>query len=135
MVTKPKLKGGLGVINPRLQNEVLLLKNLDKFYNKQDLPWVKLVWSKYYSNGKVPGHTIKGSFWQRSLLRKLNVYKGIAQAVAGTGESILFWKDIWNGYLLQNQFPHLFSYVVNEDITLFSVLHQEELYDIFHLPL
>jgi hypothetical protein len=68
-------------------------------------------------------------------LRKLNVYKGIAEVVLGTGESILFWKDLWNGHLLQNQYPHLFSYVVNEDITLYSVLHQKELHDIFHLPL
>jgi hypothetical protein len=29
--------GGLGVINLRLQNDVLLMKNLDKFFNKADL--------------------------------------------------------------------------------------------------
>jgi hypothetical protein len=40
MVTKPKGRGGLGVINLRLQNEVILMKNLHKFYNKEDLPWV-----------------------------------------------------------------------------------------------
>jgi hypothetical protein len=34
IVTKPKLKGGLGVINLRLHNEVLLMKNLHKFFNK-----------------------------------------------------------------------------------------------------
>jgi hypothetical protein len=43
MVTKPKLNGGLGVINLRLQNEVLLMKN-------------------YYRNGHVPGQVKKGSF-------------------------------------------------------------------------
>jgi hypothetical protein len=62
MVTKPKLKGGIGVINLRLQNELLLMKNLDKFYNKEDVPWVQLLWSKYYTNGNVPGHNMKGSF-------------------------------------------------------------------------
>jgi hypothetical protein len=62
MVTKPKLKGGLVVINFRLKNEVLLMKNLHKFFNKDDLPWVKLLWSKYYSNGKLPCQTKKGSF-------------------------------------------------------------------------
>jgi hypothetical protein len=35
MVTKPKSKGGLGVINLRLQNEALLLKNLHIFLTKR----------------------------------------------------------------------------------------------------
>ena len=62
MVQKPKEKGGLGVINLRLQNDALLLQHLHKFYNQADLPWVQLVWFKYYQN-KVP-HTTRelGSF-------------------------------------------------------------------------
>jgi len=39
-VQMPKNKGGLGVINLCLQNDALLLKHLDKFYNKVDVPWV-----------------------------------------------------------------------------------------------
>jgi hypothetical protein len=42
-VTRPKMKGGLGVIKLRVQNEVLLLKNLHNFFNKVDLPWVHLI--------------------------------------------------------------------------------------------
>ena len=62
IVQKPKEKGGLGVINLRLQNDALLLQHLHKFYNQADLPWVQLVWFKYYQN-KVP-HTTRelGSF-------------------------------------------------------------------------
>jgi hypothetical protein len=41
--TKPKNKGGLGIINLRSQNDALLLKHLDKFYNKKDIPWVNMV--------------------------------------------------------------------------------------------
>jgi hypothetical protein len=37
-VTKPKDKGGLGVIDLISQNDALLLKHLDKFYNKKDIP-------------------------------------------------------------------------------------------------
>jgi hypothetical protein len=62
MVTKPKLKGDLRAINLRLQNEVLLMNNLHKFFNRDDFPWVKLLCSKYYPNGKLPGQTKKGSF-------------------------------------------------------------------------
>jgi hypothetical protein len=90
LVTKPKMKGGLGVIRLRLQNEALLLKNLHKFFTKANIPWVKLLLTKYYSNGKVPGHVMKGSF------------KGIAQAQVGSSDSILFWKDMWNGRVLYN---------------------------------
>jgi hypothetical protein len=45
-----KNKGGLGVLNMKIQNQGLLLKFLDKFYNKKDIPWVKLIWSTYYQN-------------------------------------------------------------------------------------
>jgi hypothetical protein len=48
MVQKPKLRGGLGIINLRLQNDALLLKHLHKFYSKKDTPWVSLVWNRYY---------------------------------------------------------------------------------------
>jgi hypothetical protein len=37
-VCTPKEKGGLGVINLRVQNTALLLKHMVKFYNGADLP-------------------------------------------------------------------------------------------------
>lgn len=40
MVSVPKVRGGLRVLNLQTQNQSLLLKNLHKFYNKADLPWV-----------------------------------------------------------------------------------------------
>jgi hypothetical protein len=48
MVIKPKLKGGLNVINLNVQNDALLLKHLHKFYNRKDIPWVSLIRNKYY---------------------------------------------------------------------------------------
>ena len=45
MACIPKLEGGLGVLNLRVQNESLLLKHLHKFYNRVDVPWVHLVWA------------------------------------------------------------------------------------------
>jgi len=38
MVCIPKEEGGLGVIDLQKQNEALLLKNLDKFFNQKDIP-------------------------------------------------------------------------------------------------
>ncbi|WVZ51455.1 hypothetical protein U9M48_002601 [Paspalum notatum var. saurae] len=53
-----KESGGLGVPNLRTQNEALLLKNLHKFFNKLDIPWVNLIWERYYP----ASHIKKGSF-------------------------------------------------------------------------
>ena len=38
MVCKPKEEGGLGAIDIKKQNEAMLMKNLDKFFNKHDIP-------------------------------------------------------------------------------------------------
>jgi hypothetical protein len=83
------LEGGLGVISLRLQNEVLLMKNQHKISNKTDLPRVKLIWSKYYGEGQVPGHAKKSFLW-KSILKLLAVYKGTAQSEARIEDTILF---------------------------------------------
>jgi hypothetical protein len=68
-VCKPKKAGGLGVLNLRTQNVALLLKNLFKFMNKQDIPWVNLIWQAHYSNGTIPqSSNACGSFWWKDCL-------------------------------------------------------------------
>jgi hypothetical protein len=39
------------VINLRSQNTALLVKHLDKFYNRRNIPWVNLIWNTYYPRG------------------------------------------------------------------------------------
>jgi len=94
MVQLPKNKGGLGVINLRIQNGALLLKQLHKFYTKQDIPWVNLFWQTYYQQ-KVP-HAARevGSFWWKDILRLHTLYRGIARCILGCGSSVLFWEDL-----------------------------------------
>jgi hypothetical protein len=60
MVCKPKNKGGLGIINLQIQNTALLLKQLHKFYNNDDIPWVHLVRDAYYYHDVPP---CSCSFW------------------------------------------------------------------------
>ena len=63
LVCRPKMKGGgLGILNPGLQNDALLLKYLNKFYNKADVPWVRLVWDSYYYQRVPHDTTLCGSF-------------------------------------------------------------------------
>lgn len=97
MVTKPMLEGGLGVLDFKTQNEALLLKQLHKFFNKTDIPWVHLVWEKHYSNGNLPSQARSGSFWWRDILKLLDKFKGMASVSVADGSSCLLWDDCWHG--------------------------------------
>ena len=106
----PKDKGGLGVINLRLQNDALLMKQLHKFYNRMEIPWVQLIWFKYFQN-KVP-HAARemGSFWWKDILRLHGLYRAIARCKVGNGTSICFWEDQWAGETLTTTFPRIASF-------------------------
>ena len=98
-VMKTKEKGGLGMINLRLQNDALL-KQLSKFYNKEDIPWVQLIWSKYYDT-KVPRAAKEtGSFWWKDVLRLSVIFRRIAKCELGDGSSACFWEDLWSKSVL-----------------------------------
>lgn len=135
MICKSRQEGGLGVIDIEKQNKAFLLKNFDKFYNKRDTPWVQLIWEKYYPNGKLPGLTKKGSFWWRDNLKNLEHYKGMASVQVQNGMTVLFWEDSWNGQKLNSQVPELFSFVINKHISVHKVKAQEDLTQLFHLPI
>jgi hypothetical protein len=65
IVYRTREEGGLGVLNIKTQNEALLIKHLHNFFNKDDIPWVSLIWEKYYSSGRLPGTSKNDSFWWR----------------------------------------------------------------------
>lgn len=44
MVCKPKINGGLGVLNLQIQNKALLTKQLHRFYTKVDVYCVSLTY-------------------------------------------------------------------------------------------
>lgn len=90
MVCAAKQDGGLGVIDIRKQNEALLLKNLHKFFNKMDLPWVSLIWEKHHKHGKLPSHIKKGSFWWRDNLKLMNKFKNFTMVTIESGQTCLF---------------------------------------------
>jgi hypothetical protein len=75
LVRKPKEKEGLGVINLSIQNDALLLKQLDKFYRKENIQWVALIWQKYYNNTVPHLAREKGSFWWKDILRLHTQYR------------------------------------------------------------
>jgi len=73
-VCQPKKYGGLGILDIALHNKALLMKNLLKFFNKDDIPWVNLIWEKYYQT-EAPRGKVEGSFWWKthiSLMERLS---------------------------------------------------------------
>jgi hypothetical protein len=73
MVTKPKIKGGLGLLISICLMIQYFWKKPHKFFNKVDSPWAQLLWSQFYSNGKVSGTIRKGGFWwSRSIVKLIH---------------------------------------------------------------
>ena len=122
-------------MNIDVQNKALLLKNLHKFYNRLDVPWVNLIWDCYYANDQLPGVRMQGSFWWKAHLKLIDCYKGMAKCTIGSGTSTLFWHDLWTNSCLSHEFPHLYSFAKNIDVTVRHVIQNDFLEDLFHLPL
>jgi hypothetical protein len=134
MLTKPKDKGGVGLVNFKKKNEDLLMKHLDKFYNRENIPWVQLIWSPYYEDF-VPQ---AGSFWWRDIFKLVNDYRDLSFVRPRRGDSFIFWSDKWmlNGSSepLSVRFPHLFSYVVQPKMSAAQFYSTEDKGTLFYLP-
>jgi len=135
MVCAPKIEGGLGVIDIEKQNKALLLKNLHKFFNKADVPWVDLVWEKHYRNGKLPNHNRKGSFWWRDNLKLLQDFKSFASPQVHCGDSSLFWSDAWHGMPFTSSYPEFLSFALDQQISVKKAFSVDEFTSLFQLPL
>lgn len=135
MVCKTKDEGGLGIINLELQNQALLMKNLDKFYNGREIPWVNLIWEKYYRNDKIPGTVKKGSFWWRDILKMLPLFKEMTTVKIKNGASCFFWKDTWASQALEQEFPQAYSFAKNKNMTVKKAFNHNDITEMFTLPL
>jgi hypothetical protein len=73
----------------------MLIKFIDKFYNKKDVPWVHLIWFSHYQ-GRIPhGEKLYGSFWWRDVLKQVDNFRGVALVSHARGNTSLFWTDNW----------------------------------------
>jgi hypothetical protein len=129
LVCRPKRHGGLGIVNFEIQNKALLLKQLHKFYNKEDILWVKLIWSMYAPGSAPHAQSRRGSFWCRDEFSLVDTYRSICSCNIGSGETVLFWKDFWHGNeLLCNQFPRLYSFGLNLDDTVADIAMSTDIF-------
>jgi hypothetical protein len=112
-----------------------MLKNLHKFFNNHDIPWVHLIRDSYYSNGNLPTNILEGSFWWKSHLKLLDLYKAMAKCNIGNGKTVNFWSDLCEQNCLHQRFPHLITFAKHTDWNVDRVIHTEYLEDLLHLPL
>jgi hypothetical protein len=135
-ITAPKEKGGLGLKDMSIMNDALLTKHLHKLYNKEDIPWVQLVSNTHYIDGKAPhGTRGKSSFWLKDLMKLSVHFRGIASTTIGLGDTVLLWKDVWNGHYLNNELPRLLSFARNKQGSIAQYLANSDVQHNFHIPL
>lgn len=70
------------------------MKHLHKFFQSENLPWVKLIWDSHYPNGIITTRAV-GSFWWKSTTKMIPDFKAMAQGIIGQGDTILLWQDDW----------------------------------------
>ena len=98
LVCRPKNKGGLGILNLQLQNQALLMKHLKKFYNKEEVPWVTLIWNSYYHQ-RVPHATeLCGSFWWRDIAKHMDSFVVVSNIQIGPG--IMCYYGMISGWII-----------------------------------
>ncbi|XP_019418431.1 PREDICTED: uncharacterized protein LOC109329217 [Lupinus angustifolius] len=118
---KPKKFGGLGIKDLSQFNDALLGKWKWRILVDSDALWVKVIDSKYGTNG-VFNSSPSASRWWRDLVKigtnddgpdwmEANLWKEI-----GDGFHTCFWKDIWFGnQTLKDIFPRLFLLALDKD--------------------
>lgn len=129
------LAGEQGYKAQESQNNALLLKHLHKFFNREDIPWVKLIWATYYSNGRLPGARCNSSFWWRDILKLLDQFKGISRPIVQDGRTSLFWDDMWGSGICKQEYPEIYSFATKTNISLQAFVEEESLNNLFNLPL
>ena len=139
LVCRPKDKGGMGILNLSIQNRALLSKHLSKFYNKVDNPWVSLIWNTYY-DGVVPhGTVLCGSYWWKDILKLNKAFRLYSEVTINMGDSVLFWFDAWvflgSSIPLRERFPRLFSFVIDDKVSVREVINTLDMSELFYLPL
>jgi hypothetical protein len=139
MLIKPKDKGGVGLVNFKKKNQALLMKYLDKFYNKADIPWVSLLWDSYYAESVPHATKLCGSFWWRDIFKLVEDFRDLSSIKPGRGDTIIFWSDKWKFHdslvPLSERFPRLFSYVLDQHMSVADYFEAVDRINLFYLPL
>jgi hypothetical protein len=69
---------------------------------------------------------------------KLNeLFREHTMCTAHKGDTILFWKDMWQESLREDEYPHLYSFAKDPSISVQKarIKISKNIYDLFNLPL
>ena len=59
----------------------------------------------------------------------------LAKCNVNSGDTLKFWKDSWSAGSMKEQLPHLFSFALNQDISVQMAVNYDTVEDLFLLPL
>ncbi|TVU17899.1 hypothetical protein EJB05_33960, partial [Eragrostis curvula] len=129
---------------PEAEVKVQKVKKIEPVYNLVTRPSV-------YGNPKmvtvetrpVAYFAVPGTKFERKMSRKdvedyirTKKEQGYAKVKAGKGDSVMFWKDVWDFGLLKDIYPHLFSFAKEPNCSVEKFMSLLPATDrIFHLPL
>jgi hypothetical protein len=68
-------------------------------------------------------------------MKYFDIYRQLAHCKLGNGETILFWSDNWNDWIIQERFPRLFSFAKDKLISVKEALQTTDPAQAFHLPI
>lgn len=130
--------GGLGIIDLKTQNNALLLKFLDKFYQKSDIPWVELTWSKLYANNQIPPQT-RGpvrSFWWKEIMNLFEDFQTLTSCKPNKDDTVVFLNQTWprHDQPLKDLYPQVYSFTKKLKCSLQYFIEQD-ISRLFSLPL
>lgn len=111
------------------------MKNVHKFLNHVDLPWIHLLWELYYPSGSPFEQQGAPSFWWKDNLKHMLDYKKFAECYIQSGQTISFWNDTWSDTPLSHEWPQLFSFALHKDITVHDVINCNDRITLFATPL
>jgi hypothetical protein len=132
-ITKPKERGGLGVMDLRVFNIALLGKWWWRIRNEKESLWFKVLEQKYGVNLEEMNRC--SSQWWRDLtsIKKFQGHGGVdwfeenIRRDVGDGNSTSFWKDPWvEGDTLNKLFRRLFDLSLDKEAKVADMLVEEE---------
>ncbi|XP_024313600.1 uncharacterized protein LOC112270120 [Brachypodium distachyon] len=127
-----------GVHGKGISNQALIMKNLFKFYNRKDVPWVDLVWKAHYPNCTLPLAPVGylDHFGGKTVCSLLINSRNLLLAMHTLVILFCFWGDKWSHELFHDKFPQLHSFAKNSSLTIQQARQHanEDLCELFHLP-
>lgn len=122
-ICKPKIHGGLGIVNIEIMNRCLLTKWIWKIESGSEDLWCKLFRAKYMQSNNFYCPDQKGSsqFW-KGLHKLKHLYQWGAKYRVHKGDKARFWHDSWIGSIpLKIQYNLLFDICENQNALVLEV--------------